>query len=392
MTVQVIGAGLAGLAAATWLAERGCEVMVHEAAPVAGGRCRSFFDPQLDRVLDNGNHLMLGAYSATLAYLDRIEAPAAARAWLPPRFSMMEPAAELAWTVEPGKLSVPEGKRWRLALDLLRLATGGRRTVGGRIGHGPWSRRLWTPLCLAMLNTPPQAASAHVLWRALRLTLLAGKQAARPLTAPLGLSALLIDPALRRLEGKLRFGHRLTGLGFEGKQIERLEFDNERLALGTDRVILTVPLPDVVPRAPEHFHAIVNVHYRLDEPARLPGDAPFLGLVGATAHWLFARDDVLSVTVSAADALVHYPPEEIAERLWREIAPLIGRSRLPLYRVIKERRATFAQSPEQAAHRPGTRTGWTNLFLAGDWTATGLPATIEGAIRSGIAAARLAAD
>jgi uncharacterized protein with NAD-binding domain and iron-sulfur cluster len=117
-----------------------------------------------------------------------------------------------------------------------------------------------------------------------------------------------------------------------------------------------------------------------------------MGLVGSVSQWLFVRGEVASVTVSAADKLAEQPAEEIAETLWKEVAKALelGDKPLPAHRIVKEKRATFAQTPEDVSRRPGPVTAWSNLFLAGDWTNTGLPATLEGAIRSGrIAANRI---
>jgi hypothetical protein len=116
-----------------------------------------------------------------------------------------------------------------------------------------------------------------------------------------------------------------------------------------------------------------------------------LGLIGGTAEWLFVRDGLASVTASAADRLAEEPSEVIARRFWLDTAKALGLPAAPQppVRIVKERRATFAQTPDQEARRAGARTPWPNLFLAGDWTATGLPATIEGAIRSGERAAGL---
>jgi hydroxysqualene dehydroxylase len=117
-----------------------------------------------------------------------------------------------------------------------------------------------------------------------------------------------------------------------------------------------------------------------------------LGLIGGTAEWLFVRDDLVSLTVSAADSLADETSDIIAARLWADTAAALGLSTQPQppARIVKERRATFAQTPEQVTRRPPAATHWSNLFLAGDWTATGLPATIESAIRSGHVAAELA--
>ena len=157
--------------------------------------------------------------------------------------------------------------------------------------------------------------------------------------------------------------------------------------MADDSVVLAVPpavaedlLPGLV--TPADSRAIVNGHFRLERDVE---GMTFLGLVGGTAQWLFVRRNVVSVTVSAANKLVEEDSEGIANRLWADVAVALGLrgSPLPVHRIVKEKRATFAQTPEQNRRRPGAPTTWKNLFLAGDWTDTGLPATIEGAIRSG---------
>ena len=159
-------------------------------------------------------------------------------------------------------------------------------------------------------------------------------------------------------------------------------------------MVLALPPPaaaELVPAltVPGETHAIVNVHYRLKAPARLPPDLPLLGLIGGTAQWLFVRGDVASITVSAADALVSEPAGAIARTTWNEVAAVLDHEReaLPPCRIVKEKRATFAQTPNQVKRRPQTRSKFANLYLAGDWIDTGLPATIESAVRSGHMAA-----
>ena len=166
------------------------------------------------------------------------------------------------------------------------------------------------------------------------------------------------------------------------------------IALGPDDgLILAVPpwvATSLVPQieAPDRFSAIVNAHFRVRPPASLP---QITGIINGVSEWLFAFPDRLSVTISAADRLLDEPREALAARIWSEVATLAGLPpELPPWQLIKERRATFLATPEQAARRPGAATSLRNLYLAGDWTATGLPATIEGAIRSGRKAANLA--
>jgi hypothetical protein len=162
-----------------------------------------------------------------------------------------------------------------------------------------------------------------------------------------------------------------------------------------DKVIFALPpaglnavLPEI--ETPEGSHAIVNAHFRLSSPPEPGRDLPILGLVGGVAQWLFVRGAVASVTVSAADAIVGEPSEWLGARIWRDVSLALDLPPGPplRFRIVKERRATFSQTPAAMRRRAVTRTSAANLFLAGDWTDTGLPASIEGAVRSGHAAAR----
>ena len=411
---HVVGAGLAGLAAAVALARRGRAVALYEASGQAGGRCRSFFDETLGRVIDNGNHLLLSGNRAAMRYLDAIGAADALAGPDRAAFPFLDLRTGQRWTLRPSAGRLPRwvfhpdrrvpDTRLRDYLGALRLPLAGPdRTVAGLLGgSGPLFERFWEPLAVAALNTPASEGAARLLWPVLRETFARGEAACRPRIARTGLSDALVDPALallRRLGAEVRFGARLRAVGAEGGRAARLEFGGAAVELGEgEDAILAVPpqaaaglLPGL--EAPRRSHAIVNVHFRLPEPARAPEGAPLVGLVGGTAQWVFPRGDIASVTVSAADALAAEPAGEIARRTWRDVAralDLDAGAPPPPSRVVKERRATFAQTPEEARRRPGARTALANLFLAGDWIDTGLPATIEGAIRSGEAAARAA--
>ncbi|HWY64054.1 MAG TPA: FAD-dependent oxidoreductase, partial [Rhizomicrobium sp.] len=160
-----------------------------------------------------------------------------------------------------------------------------------------------------------------------------------------------------------------------------------------DMVVLAVPpwsAADLIPglTVPNDFRAIVNAHFKMPAPNGAP---PMLGVIGGTAEWIFAFNDRISVTVSGADAIVDQDREDLAIRIWADVTKALDiRAPLPAWQIVKEKRATFAATPAQDARRPAAKTQWRNLFLAGDWTQTGLPATIEGALRSGETAAALA--
>jgi squalene-associated FAD-dependent desaturase len=407
-SVHIIGAGLAGLATAVRLATQDVRATVYEATNQAGGRCRSYHDPALGITIDNGNHLLLSGNRAALGYLaaigasDRLAGPSSAS------FPFIDLASHERWTLRANDGRIPwwifdrhrrvPGTRARDYLSVLRLL---RAAPGATIGEvldckGPLYDRLLGPLLLAALNTEPPASSASLAAAVIRETLAAGGRSYRPLFARDGLSAAFVEPALRFVEangGTVVFGQRLRAFAFEAERVTALDFGDVSTPLQPgDAVVLAVPpvvaaslVPDLT--VPIEFRAIVNAHFRLTPPAGL---APMTGIINGTAEWLFAFPDRLSVTISGADRLLDTPREELAALIWREVAEVAGiAGPLPPWQIVRERRATFAALPREDAKRPEPRTRWNNLLLAGDWTATGLPATIEGAIRSGNRAAGL---
>jgi squalene-associated FAD-dependent desaturase len=407
-TIHVVGAGLAGLAAAVRLAGRGARIVVHEAAGRAGGRCRSYHDPVLDMVIDNGNHLLLSGNRAALSYLEAISAagklvgPAAAEfAFMDlatgERWTLRINAGRLPWWILDRRRRVPGTK----ASDYLSFArlmyASEEKTICESVPcRGALYERLARPLWVAALNTDPTEASARLAAAIIRETLAVGGRACRPLIASDGLDAAFIAPALRFLAARdvrVEFGHRLRMLAFAHGRVATLDFGDDKLAIADDAVILAVPpvvAAELVPglETPAAFRAIVNAHFRIRPPAGL---APIIGVVNGTIEWLFAFPDRLSITISAADRLLDVAREALAQEIWQEVATVAALPKtLPPWQIVRERRATFAATPGENVKRPAATTGWRNLFLAGDWTRTGLPATIEGAIRSGNRAADLA--
>jgi hydroxysqualene dehydroxylase len=409
-TVHVIGAGLAGLSAATRLAQGGSGVILHEAGAQAGGRCRSYHDAQLGMTIDNGNHVILSGNRSALGFLqtigagDRLRGPDAAD------FHFIDLATDEHWDLRlsDGRLPwwifnagrrVPKTRAWDyLAIARLMLRPG-NKTVGDVMDcSGPLYERLLEPVLLAALNHDPLHASARLAATLLRETLGAGGRACRPLIARDGLSSAFVDPALGFLNAHgamVQFGHELYRIGFERARATSLDFGNDTIALAPqDVVILAVP-PNLAARllpgltTPNEFHAIANVHFRVEQATALPA---MTGVIHGTTQWIFTYPGRLSVTISAADVLMQMPREELARTVWGEVAKVAALPiALPPWQVVRERRATIAADPGQTALRPPATTAWSNLFLAGDWTDTGLPPTIESAIRSGTHAAKLAA-
>jgi squalene-associated FAD-dependent desaturase len=407
-TIHIIGAGLAGLAAAVRLADRGTAIVVHEGSEQPGGRCRSYYDETTGMLIDNGTHLVLSgnrearAFARKIGTETRLQGPATAD------FPFVDLATNKRWTLQFGNGLFPWwifDKHRRVpqtrAIDYLSLArlvwASADRPLGEVISDaGPLYERLISPFLLAALNIKPLDASAKLAAALIRETLAQGGQACRPLMAREGIGNVFIEPAvdyLRQRGVAVLFKHELHGLRFADHRVLQLDFGDEILSLGeNDTVLLAVPayaagrlVPDL--QTPSSVRPIVNVHFRVDSAQSFP---PMIGVVNGTSDWIFSTPGRVSVTVSDAGRLFRMPREEIAQEIWRDVAAVMKLPvELPPWQIVRERRATFAATPEENAKRPQAETQWENLFLAGDWTATGLPATLEGAIRSGNRAADL---
>ncbi len=413
--VHVIGAGLAGLAAALSLTTAGRTVTLHEAGPAAGGRCRSYHDRELGLRIDNGNHLLLSGNAAAFGYieeigaLDRMGGPEQAL------FPFVDLKTNERWTVRPNRGRIPWWvlSRSRRVPDTRLSDYFGMRKIAKikddtvvaesmRRGRLYW--RLVEPLALAALNTHPQAGIARLLALVMRETLMRGADFCIPCVPKDCLSDALIDPAIKTLESRgatIRFNTRITGIETVGERVTLLSTTTGPVALGPkDAVVLAVPpwvaadlLPFLV--VPTEYQSILNVHFLHDADPKGPlGKTGFLGLLSGKAEWLFAKPRHVSVTISAANELIDEPAAVLAALVWPNVRVALGLparmdAEMPQFRVVKEKRATFAATAMQEVRRPGADTRLENLSIGGDWTNTGLPATIEGAIRSGRVAANV---
>jgi len=390
MTVHIVGAGLAGLSCALAAADAGHRVVVHEGARQAGGRSRSWPEPTLGRIVDNGTHMVVGANHAVFDYLKRIGSENSLMPG-PTAFPMLDLRTGRTWTATPLRLL------GSVLASMWQMPKSKDAPISAALGRSKNYRRFWDPLALAVMNTPADQASALVFRRVLARTLWRGQSASQPWLVGEGLSESFITPAIAALEKAgaiVRLTDPLRALARDGTRVTHLTFDSETIELGADdKVVLATPwvvargflpeLPDL-PASP-----IVNVHFRMEEPPTPPNKLGFLGLLGGTGEWMFVRGDVISVTISGAAKVIDLAGEDIAALVWQDVARALQIETPPVAtRVIKEKRATLFHTPEVEALRPAPRFG-DNLILAGDWTATGLPCTLEGALTSGTVAASL---
>lgn len=435
--VHIVGAGLAGLSAAVHLINQGKSVSLYESTSQAGGRCRSYHDDILNRTIDNGNHLMLSGNLALQEYLGLIGGLDSLNQSETAQFDFYDDLSKERWSLNlgsgiiPWSLFKPENRvpdsRLRDYLAPIKLANAGpdvtvEDCLRGRKHGERGSRekrekrgdtvyeRLWHPLTTAVLNTDPCEAQASSLWPVFKQAFAKGSKSCRPLSAlgstlnsTGGLSAALIDPALKWLENQgteIQFNHRLLSIivddNVDGNKVTELKFNTGTVTIHEgDKVILALPpwvAADLIdlPKCPDQHRPIINGHF--DLPTNID-KVTIIGLTNAMSQWIFANGDFASVTISAAGPYMALSTEQIAEKMWPEILGGLGLSVQPMppmgkYRIIREKRATIAQTPDQNAQRPAFNdSGLDNTLLAGDWTDTGLPATIEGAIVSGKIAA-----
>jgi squalene-associated FAD-dependent desaturase len=407
--VHIIGAGMAGLSAALQLTLAGEKVVLYDGAPFAGGRCRSFHDRDLGCTIDNGNHLVFSGNTAIHDYLFLTEALDTMGGPGEPIFPFMDLTSNERWVIAMNQGRIPLwlfNKNTRIPgtnvsdyLSSLKILTAGRNdTVNARLDtNSVLYKRFWEPLTIGALNTEPDVASASLLANIFTQSFGAGGAACVPLVPKIGLSETFVQPCLNVLAKHnviTRYSHRLGGITMQDNAVRELHFNNGVLEVDPqDWVILALPAwvtRDLLPTitVPNVFRSILSAHYRVEVPNNAAG---FTGIIGGVSEWVFVRNGVASVTVSCAERYDAYPTREMTTHIWAELAKIydLDPAKIPPHKIFKEKYATFAATPEQNRRRPTAYTNWKNLALAGEWTATGLPSTIEGAVRSGLRAAQV---
>ncbi len=438
----VIGGGIAGLAAAVELATRKLSVTLLEGRPRLGGRAYSFVDDVSGELVDNGQHAMMGCYTETLAFLEQIGASHKVTRQQNLRVDMRHRDGRrgtIAAATLPGPLHMLSGvlryrllstsERYRALLGGLRLLLW-RRQRDARLTSMTVSEILiacgqpvntrncfWNPVAIATLNEMPTRAAAAPFVEVLARAFLGARSESQFVLPNVGLSELYTGDARRCIEqngGRVLTSSAVASLDFADGQVvgARLR-DGQRLAF--DACIVATPPAPLLALLPDELRQgspfnllrllesspIVSTHVWFDRPVL---DADFTGCVGTTTQWLFNRTrlmaspghgsgECLSAVISAGRDVVDRSLQEISETVVTDIRALVPRAREAIVRrtvVVKEKSATIATTPAAERWRPAVATPVANLFLAGDWIQTGLPATIESAVVSGRLAARLA--
>lgn len=425
MRVAVIGGGYAGLAAAVTLAAHGAPVTVFEAARDLGGRARGVAMGGLR--LDNGQHLLLGAYHETLRLLRQVHGDAPLplqrlplRLCFPGHFDLAAPRLPsplhlgAALATAKGLGFAESGGAIRFIGQLRKMRFHLRQDISveallRRHGQGGAAARyLWRPLCLAALNTPPAAASAQLFLNVLRDTLFARREASDLLLPQTDLTALFPRPAadfIRRHGGLIHTGQRVRAATLSPEGGFQLTTATERRHFS--HVVCATPpqhlaaLARELPLLRETAEQVAAFRYQpcytvyLQYPAAVALPAPFIGLTDGWTQWLFDRGNshhqtgLLAAVISGEGMHQAVTHDELARRVHDEVNRVLGGGLPPpqWQRVIGEQRATFACTV--ALRRPSPVTPLKRWLLAGDYTAGDYPATLEAAVQSGVSCARL---
>jgi squalene-associated FAD-dependent desaturase len=416
--VAVIGGGYAGMAAAVTLAERGIACRVFEAGMVLGGRARRVIYRDLD--LDNGQHILLGAYRELLQLMHKIGAPEDALARYPltlhlhPAFALQAPRLPAPLHLAFALLTA-RGLSWKDRASAIAFAHALKR-LGFMIAAGTTvaqllethrqtetvTRCLWEPLCIAALNTPIDRAAAQVFVNVVRDALFRRRADSDLLLPRVDLSALFPEPAARWLMARgsqVDMGRRVTSVAPSATRFALAdqhgatrEFDAVICAVAPHQ-LAAISLPFAMPAQIEKYEPIYTVY--LCYPTRVALPFPILGRTAGCSQWMLDREalcatpGLISAVISASGAHENMDHDLIAQAVHAELEEMIGTLPAPLWhKVIAEKFATFACEPDML--RPNAQLPLGGIFLAGDYVKGDYPATLEGAVRSGIGAAQLA--
>jgi len=417
----IIGGGLAGLTAASILSSKNLSVTVIESSPKLGGRTYSFKDTDIDSVIDNGQHIMMGCYKDTLSFIKLIGAENnfdyqkslflkfidrkrnqfqlnAAKTFYPlnlliailnynvlnfnDKFSFIRFLLKLPW-LNKNSLRKFTAKEW----------------LENRNQNPNIIKSFWEILCVGALNTNLEKASALFFYDVLIQIFFKGNFATTIILPKYGLSESIINPALLFIEkngGTIVLSESVKELVVKNQKVVSIKSD-KNIYDNFDYVISAIPLYALEKIIPIknldidlelEYSTILNIHIWSNENKL---QEKFYGLLDSPLHWIFVKENHINIVISDADYLVEKSKEEIIRLVINELVQYtnIKEENILQYKIIKEKRATFVPDVSTIDKRPNSKTSIKNLFLAGDWTNTGLPSTIESAVKSGRIAAEL---
>tara|TARA_Y100000590_G_scaffold421294_1_gene524816 strand:+ start:9615 stop:10883 length:1269 start_codon:yes stop_codon:yes gene_type:complete len=409
-TIHIIGGGLAGLSCAVNIVKKeNIKINLYEASSLFGGRCRSYKEKDFNCFLDNGNHLIIKGYTNTFNYLKKINAEKKLLSNNQTFYPFIDIKKKEKWEVRPYSFILPWWiffKSYRPInvsfIDFIKsfklIFAKRNQTVSDIIKKNSLIyRSFWKPFTIAVLNTHPNEASAKLLFNVIIKTLFFRNDPLKPYITKKSLDDSLIKPAIKKILSKkikIKTKSRLKKIIFKNNFAEKIIINNDIIKINKKDLVILAVTPNIISRiipkfkVPKKTNCILNIHFKLNQihkKIKLPNNSFFVGIIGGTIDWIFKKKNILSITISAANNLNKLNNEEISEIVWSDVKKVFNLENItkPKYKIIREKMATFVQSPNEIYKKPKMLTQYKNIFLAGDWIDTGLPATIEGAITSG---------
>ncbi|MFA6598959.1 MAG: hydroxysqualene dehydroxylase HpnE [Ignavibacteriaceae bacterium] len=417
----VVGGGLAGLSAAVSLTKQNIHVQLLEASPKFGGRTYSFLDEKSGNVIDNGQHLLLGCYYETIEFIKLIRATDSFHFQKQLEINVVA-INKINYQLKATELPYPLGLLFGLLnydvlsildkikiillitqLPFLQSEKYLNLSVEDWLQEQNQSRNciksFWEIIAVGALNSQLKDASAKIFIDILKVIFLKGSDASAMIIPKVGLSKAFIDPAislLQRNNSELVLSEKLLEVSVTDKKAISVITDKGTIN-NFDAVILAIPsyalnkinannLIIENGKTDLSTSSIVTLHLWLKQNKL---KKPFYAFIDSPLHWVFNHGAYITTVTSSADEMIEKTQEELLSVVSAELHAYLGITTedISSYKVIKEKRATFIPNKENLENRPSAKTKVENVFLAGDWTDTGLPATIEGAIKSGNTAA-----
>ena len=384
-------------------------VNIFESSGFAGGRCRSYFDKKIGIEIDNGNHLVLSANKNFFEYCQLIKSVKTIKK-IEPKFNFFNVKDKKHWCLNLLDKKFPTwifNKQKRIPdssvidyLAFLKFSLVNKKTkVSDLIQNSNIFKSFWEPFTLGIMNTHPNEASAKVLSNVLKKTIFKGRDFCYIYQPKINWHDTLIQPTINLFEKrniKISFNNTLKEIVVKNNNVEKLIFEKNIIDIyPSDHIILALPLssfgklfPDQ--KIPVKYNTILNVHFKLPESILSLFRNEVVGMVDSLSQWIFVKNKHISVTVSDANKYDNLSANEIANLAWNEICIYLKKTLdLQEFRVIKEKKATYHQSPENNSLINNISNIPKNVSLAGDWTQNELPCTIEGSILSGKKAVEL---
>ena len=399
--IHIIGSGLAGLSTAINAIKKNIKCEVYESAKMAGGRCRSFFDKQIELEIDNGNHLVFSANNNFLEFCKTIGSLTTFKL-ISKDLKFFDITSSHVWEFGLSdnllkdiffKCPIPNTLFFNYLSFLKFLFVKNNTTVNDLVGKSKIFTTFWEPLTLAVMNTSPDLASAKVLSNVLKETIFKGKKNCLIYQPIKNWGKSLIEPAVKFIKKnkvKINYNETLRAVDTNQGKIKDLVFTKKKVKVKEgERVVFAIPPSNIIKlfpnfSLPSDYNTILNIHYKVSSENQKLFKNEILGFVNTISQWVFVKKNCIAVTVSDANKFSYFDSDKITEEVWEEICTFLGKKiQYENSKIIKEKKATYIQSPKNNFLIQKFNKQRTNHIFAGDWTQNDLPCTIEASILSG---------